>query len=57
MTSNVKRGIITLLGGAGVIVLLLGLFTDLFSFTIGLIVAIAIWIVTGAVATMLGTKD
>jgi len=56
MTANVKRGIVALLGGLGTIALLLGIFTKIYSFGVGLIIAIAIWIITGAIATMLGTK-
>lgn len=54
MSKDTKNGIITLIGGAGLIALLLPIFTGIYSFSWGLIVAIAIWIITGAVATMLG---
>ncbi len=57
MTKNVKRGLVSLLGGIGLIALLLGIFTDIYSFGIGLIIAIAFWIVSGVLATMLGLKD
>ena len=54
MSKNAKKALINLLGGAGVIVLLIGLFTDAYSFMVGLIAALAIWIITGAVSTWLG---
>ncbi len=57
MSPNAKRALITLLGGAGVVVLLIGLFTDAYGFWVGIIGAIAIWIVTGAVSTWLGTNQ
>ena len=56
MSQNAKKALITLLGGAGVIVLLIGIFTDAYGFWIGVIAAIAIWIVTGAVSTWIGVK-
>jgi hypothetical protein len=54
MRYNQKQAIIKLLGGAGLIVLLIGLFTGVYEFMHGLIAAIAIWIVAGAVATFIG---
>lgn len=56
MTKNMKNGIVSLLGGIGVIVLLIGIFTNLYTFNVGLVSAIAIWIITGAISTMLGNK-
>ena len=56
MSKNVKRGLVSLVGVLGVIALLLGIFTDIYSFGIGLIIAIALWIVSGVMATMLGVK-
>ncbi len=56
MSDNIKKGLTTILGGLGLIALLLGIFTDVYSFGVGLIIAIAFWIATGAVATMLGLK-
>jgi hypothetical protein len=53
MNENIKRGVTTILGGSGVIVLLLGVF-GFIRFEVGLIIAIAIWIATGAISTMLG---
>ncbi len=57
MSKNVKRGLVSLLGGLGLIALLVGIFTDIYSFGIGLIIAIAFWIVSGVLATMLGVKE
>jgi|GEM_PF-277270 len=57
MTRNTKKGLIALLGGLGLIIFLIPIFTTLYSFNIGLITAIAIWIITGAISTMLGIKD
>jgi len=57
MSKNVKRGLVSIVGGLGVIVLLLGIFTDVYSFGIGLVIAIALWIVSGVMATMLGVKE
>ena len=44
------------LGGVGFIVLLVGIFTNAYEFWVGVIAAIAIWIVSGAVSTWLGVK-
>jgi hypothetical protein len=57
MSRNTKKGMVSLLGGAGFIALLIGLFTGVYSFWIGVIVAFSFWIVTGAVSTMIGTKE
>lgn len=43
-------------GGIGLIVLLIGAFTDIYGFTSGLIAAIAIWIVTGVLRSYWGLK-
>jgi hypothetical protein len=56
MKENQKKALVALLGGIGTIVLLIGIFTDLYKFTYGLVAAIAIWIVTGVVAKYLGIK-
>ena len=55
MSSNAKKALISLMGGAGFIVLIIG-FTDVYSFWVGVIGAFSIWIVTGAVSTLLGVK-
>ncbi|MFC1755361.1 hypothetical protein ACFL96_18555 [Thermoproteota archaeon] len=54
MKKNEKEAIIKLLGGIGLIVLLIGLFTAVYEFMHGLIAAIAVWIVTGVVAKYWG---
>ena len=50
MKKHEKEAIIKLLGGIGLIVILVGLFTDLYDFLYGLVAAIALWILSGAVA-------
>jgi len=55
MKKREKDALVKLLGGIGLIVLLLGIFTSL-PFTYGLVIALAIWILTGAVKVYLGVK-
>ena len=55
MKKREKDALVKLLGGIGLIVLLLGIFTPL-QFTYGLVIALAIWILTGAVKVYLGVK-
>ena len=54
MKKNEKAAILKLLGGVGVIVFLVGLFTPLYKFMYGLVAAIAIWILSGVVAAYFG---
>ena len=56
MKRNEKEALIKLLGGLGLIVLLIGLFTGLYEFMHGLVAAIAIWIITGVVAKYLNIE-
>lgn len=56
MRKNEKEAVVKLLGGMGLIVLLIGLFTDSYEFTHGLVAAIAIWIFTGVAAKYLGVE-
>ena len=56
MKKNEKEALVKLLGGIGLIVLLIGLFTPLYEFMYGLVAAIAIWILTGVVAKYLGVE-
>lgn len=56
MENHQKKAIVGLAGGMGVIVFLLGLFTDLYSFMVGLIAALGVWIFTGFLGTFLGVK-
>ncbi len=56
MSPNEKKALMSFLGGVGFIVLLVGIFTNAYEFWVGVIAAIAIWIVSGAVSTWLGVK-
>jgi hypothetical protein len=56
MSPNAKKALISLMGGAGFIVFLIGIFTDAYNFWVGVIAAFVIWIVTGAASTWLGVK-
>ena len=56
VSPNAKKALISLLGGAGFIVLLIGVLSDAYDFWVGVIAAFAIWIVSGAVSTWLGVK-
>jgi hypothetical protein len=56
VSSRTKRAITSLLGLIGLIVLLVGLFTDAYSFIIGLIIAIAIWAGSGILVRYWGVK-
>ncbi len=57
MSKNAKTGLVSLLGGLGLIALLVGIFTEIYSFGIGLIICIAFGVISGVLATMLGVKD
>ena len=57
MKKNQKEALVKLLGGIGLIVLLLGLFTPMYEFMYGLVAAIAIWILTGVVAKYMGVEE
>ena len=56
MSRNAKRAYISILSLIGLIVLLVGLFTDAYDFMIGLIIAIAIWVGSGILARYWGVK-
>ncbi|MBU1975793.1 MAG: hypothetical protein KKG59_05300 [Nanoarchaeota archaeon] len=56
MKKREKEAIVKLLGGIGLIVLLIGLFTNAYEFMYGLIAAIAVWILTGVVAKYWGVE-
>jgi hypothetical protein len=56
MSPDEKKALMSFLGGVGFIVLLVGIFTNAYEFWVGVIAAIAIWIVSGAVSTWLGMK-
>lgn len=59
MKKNQKEALVMLLGGLGAIILLIGLFTDLYEYMHGLIAAIAVWILTGVTGKYLdvGKKE
>jgi len=57
MRKREKEALVKLLGGIGLIVLLIGLFTSLYEFLHGLVAAIAIWILTGVAAKYLGVEN
>ncbi len=50
MTKATKELIVGALGVAGLVVLLLGLFTETYGFMLGLVIAIGIWSVSGLFA-------
>ena len=56
MSKNAKRAYISALSALGVIVLLIGIFTPLLSFVVGLIIAIACWIASGILCRYWGVK-
>lgn len=56
MSKSLGRKMIGALGFTGVIVLIVGLVTGLYSFTVGLVVAVLIWIVASFVAKFSGLK-
>ncbi len=57
MSKNVKRGLVILLSVLGLIALLAGIFTDIYSFGYGLIFAVAFWIAAVALVNMTGAKS
>ncbi len=56
MSQNAKRAYVSILGALGLIILLVGLFTDAYPFMTGLIIAIACWIASGILARYWGVK-
>jgi len=56
MSKNAKRAYISIISALGVIILLVGLFTDAYSFWVGLIIAIACWIGSGILGKYWGVK-
>lgn len=56
MSKNVKTGLISLMGALGLIALLIGIFTDAYSFGIGLVIAVAFWVGSGVLARFLGIE-
>jgi len=51
-----KQAITTLFGGMGVIVILMGIFMDSPDFELAIVIAVAIWVFTGALGTFLDTE-
>jgi len=56
-TANARRALVTLIAGFGVIILLSGIFVEGVDFSHALIVAVAIFILSGVVASFLGVSD
>jgi len=56
MKKHEKDALVKLLGGLGLIIFLVPIFTDLYPFTYGLLTALAVWILTGVAKTYLGVK-
>ncbi len=54
MKRNEKEALVKLLGGVGVIILLIGIFTDTYDISYGIIGAMASWILSGVLKTYLG---
>jgi hypothetical protein len=50
MSRNAKIAYVSLIGLAGLMVLLVGLFTSAYGFFVGLIIAIALWVGSGILA-------
>ena len=57
MSKRAKKAYISLFGLVALIVLLVGLFTSAYSFQIGLIIAIAIWVGSGILGKYWDAKD
>jgi len=56
MSKNAKRAYVSALSALGVIILLVGIFTPLLGFVVGLIIAIACWIGSGILGRYWGVK-
>jgi hypothetical protein len=50
MSKKAKATYVSILSALGLVVLLVGLFTDLYPFMTGLVIAIACWIASGILA-------
>lgn len=57
MKKNEKEALIKLLGGVGLILILIPIFTGLYPFEHGLVAAISVWILTGVVKAYLGVDE
>ena len=56
MSRKAKRAYLGLLSLIALIILLVGLFFDVYDFMIGLVIAIAIWVGSGILARYWGVK-
>lgn len=54
MNQNQKHGIISFIGGIGLIILFAGIFIPNFPFNLALVIAISLWMLTGVVSKLLG---
>ena len=57
MNKSQKEALVWLLGSVGLIVLLISIFTNFYSFNYGLLAAIIIWIIAGFVKRFYGIKE
>ena len=56
MSRKAKRAYISILSALGLIILLVGIFTEALSFWVGLIIAIACWVGSSILAKYWGVK-
>ena len=57
MNKKTKQAYVSLMSLAGLIFLLVGLFTELYDFMVGLIIAIALWVGSGILGRYWGVKE
>ena len=56
MKKNGKEALVKLFGAIGLIVAIVGIFTDLYSTINGFVAAVIIWILTGVLSSYLGVE-
>ena len=56
VSNDFKNGIVSAISSLGVVILLAGIFLDVIEFSVALVIAIALWIFSGVVATFLGVN-
>ncbi|MFC2059919.1 hypothetical protein ACFLTZ_02340 [Chloroflexota bacterium] len=56
MSTNAKRAIVSLFGGLGLILLLLGAIGDVYPTSTGVIIMLGCWVVSGVLAKFWGLK-
>jgi hypothetical protein len=56
MKKNEKDALIKLMGGLGLILIIIPIFTNLYPFTHGLVLGLIVWILTGVVRSYLGVE-